>query len=311
MHIFISVFVLIGAGRILYHFSFPSNTFWVSATQITYFIFLPALLVSKVAAVRFSGSETLMISVIICTSVALLSAVVIGTNRWTGFSGPVLTSVLQGGIRTNTYVGLALASALWGNNGLALAGLVHAIWVLTVNVICVGALVVYCRENSSADMRLAGPRAVLAHAAVTAVQNPLILACGLGILINWSGWVLPIWIMDLLAILGQAALPLGLLLVGAGLRFESITCIGRPVFVSSFAKLLLLPATVWILTSISPVEPDTAAVLLLVACLPASASSYVLAAKLGGDAALMAVILTVETVLAAATMPLILSWLIT
>ena len=44
------------------------------------------------------------------------------------------------------------------------------------------------------------------------------------------------------------------------------------------------------------------------AALPASPSSYVLASQMGGDAPLMAGILTAQTILAALTIPPILYW---
>ena len=50
------------------------------------------------------------------------------------------------------------------------------------------------------------------------------------------------------------------------------------------------------------------AVIVLFTATPASAASYVLASQLGGDAPLMAGILTAETILAAITLPPILFW---
>jgi predicted permease len=51
------------------------------------------------------------------------------------------------------------------------------------------------------------------------------------------------------------------------------------------------------------------AVALLFAATPASPASYVLARQLGGDAGLMAGIITVETALSVLTMSAILIWL--
>jgi predicted permease len=226
------------------------------------------------------------------------------------FSGPALTSVLQGGIRVNTYVGLATAATLLGNEGLTMAGLVHAIWVLTVNIICVAALVTYGKERVGSGGQLNRREQVrfgiVASSLVALGRNPMIVACCIGLFINAIGRDMPAWLASGLVILGQAGLPLGLLLVGAGLRVRNLSGAGRAVAVASLVKLILLPLVIWKLATILPIGLLGVAVLVLVASLPSATSSYVLALEMGGDAELMAGILTVETVLAALTMPIVL-----
>jgi predicted permease len=51
--------------------------------------------------------------------------------------GPAFTSVFQGGIRFNNYVGLTVASGLLGTPGLALAAVANAVIVPTANVLAI------------------------------------------------------------------------------------------------------------------------------------------------------------------------------
>jgi malonate transporter len=63
------------------------------------------------------------------------------------------------------------------------------------------------------------------------ITNPLILACLIGIGLNVSGIGLPWGSAAVLEILARAALPLGLLAVGAGLRLDALRqpgCCWRP-----------------------------------------------------------------------------------
>ena len=53
----------------------------------------------------------------------------------TGLSAAGFTSVFQGGIRFNTYIGIACADALYGDAGLVIAAVVLAIMIPLVNLL--------------------------------------------------------------------------------------------------------------------------------------------------------------------------------
>ena len=73
--------------------------------------------------------------------------------------------------------------------------------------------------------------------------------------------------------------------------------------VALLGKLLVFPALVAVATQLFTVSSDLAAILLLLACLPAPPSAYILARQLGGDVGLMANIITLQTVVAFFTIP--------
>ena len=141
------------------------------------------------------------------------------------------------------------------------------------------------------------------------IGNPLILACLSGIGLNLSGIGLPWGSAAVLDILARAALPLGLLAVGAGLQIEGLNRPGLLAATSSL-KLLALPALAGTLCWLfNPGRLETA-VLVTFTALPGASTAYILARQLGGDAALMAAIVTVETALALLTLPLALIWVV-
>ena len=140
------------------------------------------------------------------------------------------------------------------------------------------------------------------------LTNPLILACLLGLAMNLSGIGLPPVVGPLLESLGKAALPIGLLAVGAGLALDSLRGAGRPLVVSSVLKLVVLPLVALLGLgglALAGVGLDEASrgVVILYTALPCSASAYVLARQMGGDAPLMATIITTQTLAAMATLP--------
>jgi malonate transporter len=144
---------------------------------------------------------------------------------------------------------------------------------------------------------------------VSLAKNPLILACVGGFALNTMGIGLFDLASAMLEILGRAALTIGLLCVGAGLDLRRLGRNPPAVIAASILKLVVMPVATWGFCRLLGVEGVSAATALLFTAAPVSASSYVLARQLGGDAPLMAGLITLSTILAAATMPLALALL--
>lgn len=107
------------------------------------------------------------------------------------------------------------------------------------------------------------------------------MACVLGSLFNVLGIGLPPIIGPFLEVLGRAALPIGLLAVGAGLDLSAARRAGFPVGVSSIGKLVLSPAIAAGLCLMLGLPDIELAAVVLYAALPCSASAYVLARLMG------------------------------
>lgn len=149
-----------------------------------------------------------------------------------------------------------------------------------------------------------------AAAAGLILRNPLIAACLIGIVMNVSGIGLPPVIGPFLDILARGALPLALLAVGAGLDLGAARAGGRSVIAAVGLKLLVLPGITAVGCWALDVSPIAAFVAVLFNGSPTSAASYILVRQLGGDAPLMAGIITVQTALAMITLPVLLTILL-
>ncbi len=292
------IFTLILLGLGLRRSGFPGDGFWPAAERLTYFILFPALLVHRLALARLGDYAVGPVAVVIVAMLLGMTALAYALRPWLKVDGPAFTSVYQGVIRFNTYVGLAVALAVFHAEGGTVAALVMAIMIPLINVLCVLVLTVH-----------AGGSATVAGVTRGLISNPLILACLTGIGLNLSGIGLPWGSAAVLEILARAALPLGLLAVGAGLRLEGLRRPGL-LAVASGLKLLALPALAAGLCGlIQPGRLETA-VLVTFAALPGASTAYILARQLGGDAPLIAAIVTVETAAALATLPAVLVWVV-
>lgn len=293
------VFALILLGYAFKRLDFPAKAFWPEAERITYYLFLPALFVNNLAGADFSRLAAAPLAAALALGIAIAATLLLLARPALGLDGPAFSSVFQGGIRMNTYVGLAGAAALMGQRGLTLSAVALIAMIPLINFFCVPVVSHFGGKNAGG---LAGKLLEIA-------RNPLILACLGGFAINLAGIPLPQSVRDLLALLGRTALPLGLLAVGAALEFRSAAIHARGIALSAAVKLALLPALTAALCAALGVGGEERAVAVLFAALPTSSSSYILARQLGGDTSLMAAIITAHTLVSFATLPLVLALL--
>ena len=291
------VFLLIFIGHGLKRWGVFEGGFWMGVERLTYFLLFPALLVETLAEAEIAAGVAGPMALAMIAGVLAVTAIALLLRTRLRADGPGFSSIYQGAVRPNTYVGLAVAAGAFGRPGVSLAAICVAATVPLVNLLSVAVL-----------SRYAGASAARARAVAVAVAtNPLILACLTGILLNLTGLGLPPVLDRLLAALGSASLPLGLMAVGAGLDLGAARRAGPRVGIAAAFKLLLLPGLTASALLAFGVGGTAYGSALLYASLPCSASAYVLARQLGGDAALTASIITFQTLAAILTMPLVLT----
>lgn len=297
------VFGLIALGLGLRHSGFLPAEFWRGAERLTYFIAFPALLFREAARASPAGLPLAEIAVAALLPVLVAAGVLaLGARAAAArIGGPAYSSLVQAAIRPNTYLALAAAAAIGGGQGLAVIALALVLVIPTVNLLSVVAVT-----------RLAGGeggalwRSVLRELA----RNPLIIGSVAGLLAGAAQVQLPGVVETLLELLARLALPLGLLTVGAALSLRALAAARGLVALSALAKLCGLPLLAGLTCVAVGLTGGPAVVLTVYAAMPASPSAYVLARALGGDATLMANLITAHTVGAALTLPAVI-WLAT
>jgi len=207
-----------------------------------------------------------------------------------GIAAPQASSLLQGSARFNTFIGLAIAEAVFGTAGLQIAVLGSALLVPVVNVTVVTLMT---RQLGG------GGKSIL----LGLVKNPLILSICAGVLFNLAGLNEVPVLHEMARILGAAALPIMLLCVGANLKLRGLTGSVRIISFSLIGKFLINPAAVIIAALLIKADPLTFQVALIFAALPTGVASYTLAREMRGDAPLMAAIITTQTLISFVTLP--------
>ena len=290
------VFLIIICGYGLKKSKFPGDNFWPGAEQIVYYILFPALLFSSSAGASWEFfSVASMVWAILATMFVMSGLLLLLRPRLTKKDAS-FTSIFQGSIRFTSYIGLAAAFSLFGDEGLYLAAVLITVLIPLVNVLSVMVLV-----------RYGGQKGGWYWIFTTVIKNPLIIACLAGMLVNLLGWQLPSMVENMTTILGRGSLPLGLLAVGGSLDFSSIKKTGLEIVYACLLKLILLPLLMWLTCTLLGVDNLSTAIAVLFAALPGSPLSYVLAKQLGGDTKLMSSIIAVQTGVSMISLPVIIA----
>ena len=290
------VFLLIVLGAVLKRTLMRLETQWHGLEQLTYYVLFPMLLVqtlvkadlTKVPVAGVGGAlllAALLMSLLCLALRPLLSRLAV--------DGPAFTSIFQGATRWQTYVALAVSGNLFGTAGLALASVAMVAIIPLVNVLSVAVLAHYASPEKQS----------LRTIAMTVLRNPLIWACAIGLAVNLVHLPLPkIW-HQVADALGGSSLAIGLLVTGAGLHLEGLLRPSAAATIGVVFKLILMPALGIGLGLAFGLSGTNLVIVAACSAVPASSSAYVLARQMGGDAPLLAQIITLQTILAAITMP--------
>jgi malonate transporter len=294
---FVPAIGLIAFGHLLNRRRWLGAAFWADAERLVFYVFLPALLVVATATVDLARLPLAAL----CGTIALVllagTALAFALGAALAVDWPAQTTLVQGAIRFNTLVGFALAAPLFGPEGLALAGVVVGIMVPLINLICVS--VFAAGGQKFAPLRFAAQLA----------RNPLLVSCVIGFALNLSGIGLPPGLGPGLRALGQGAVALGLMAVGAALTMEALSARLPLQAAVGAVKLLVVPSLVWLVGFWLGLSGLPLAVAVLCMALPTASSAYIMARQMGGDAPLMAAITTSEHLAAVATLPLVITLL--
>ncbi len=294
------VFLLIVLGFILRHSLMRLETQWHGLERLTYYVLFPTLLVETLVKADLSSVPVAGVGGALFLSALAMSLLCLALRpafSRLSIDGPAFTSIFQGATRWQTYVALAVCGNLYGATGLALASVAIVALIPLINVLSVWVLAQYAStEKPSA-------RGIV----MAVVQNPLIWACVIGLAINVAQLPLPkIW-HDVADALGRSSLGIGLLVTGAGLQLQRLF---RPNFAASVGvvfKLILMPIMAIALALWFGITGENLVIVAVCAAVPTSSSAYVMARQMGGDAPLLAQIITLQTIFAALTMPIVIA----
>jgi predicted permease len=280
-------FLLILLGWVLCRQTALDRPVWEGVERLVYYLLFPVLLFNSIVRTPLQPAQAASLAAAALGMLVVGIGLALGLGRWPGVDRRLHASGAQTAYRFNSYIALALSERLGGAQGLAWMALLIAICVPICNVAAVWPL---ARHGGHSTLR-------------ELARNPLIISTLAGLLANAAGLSLPEPATTTLQRIGLAALPLGLMAVGAGLTVGALKAAPRLAAALLAIRHAVLPIVALALTAALALPPGQRAIVVLFSALPTAASSYVLAARMGGDGSFVAGLVTLSTLLGMVGIP--------
>lgn len=283
-----------------------------------YYIFVPALLfrtTARIDLVRMPWDTVIAFFV----PVLVLLVLVYGWQRVANRGGMLPTAApsvraISATFGNSVQVGIPMAAALFGETGLAIHVAIvslHAMTLLTVLTALVE--LDLAREKRELGHSNAHLLATLGRTMRNTIIHPVVLPVLAGLVWNLSGLPLPTIADEILATLGQAVVPLCLVLIGMSLAYYGLQGAARGAIVLTLLKLLVLPALVIVTARWGfGLTGMPLAVVVMMAALPVGSNALIFSQRYGAleaEATAAIVFSTLVFVVTASLWLAVLAWL--
>lgn len=294
------VFVVILAGYGLRRAGVIAQEHWAGLDQICYFVLFPAIIFKEIASADFSAVPVFGMAAAMVIAVSAMIGLLVLFHRplmaGLGMTGPQFTSLVQGAARWHTFIAFAIIPLLYGPQALSLGAVSAAAMTPLLNILCVIVMARFADGGGLPGRELVLP----------ILRNPFVFSSLGGVAWQMTGLQLPAMAGTVLDMIGRGALGLALLAVGAGLQLGDAIPGWRPVAAAVVLKLMAMPLLMAGALMLMGVDGQAFAVAMLCAAVPTGSGAYVLARQMGGDAPMVANILTLQVMAAALSIPLVL-----
>jgi hypothetical protein len=283
-------FSLIICGYLVCRYTALNRTVWAQVESLVYYFLFPVLLFQSIvkSPLDLVAASSLISAGLLMGLAGIAMAYSLPYLPWLGrhIDRREHAASAQVAFRFNSFIGLALAERLAGNEGLLLIAVLIGVCVPLFNVAAVWPMARHAQRGFLREL----------------VRNPLILATASGLVANLLGFSMPPWLEPTVTRIGAASLALGLMAAGAGMQFGHLSQAKTLAVAVLSIKHLLLPLVALGLSRVFGLSPTQTSILLAFSALPTASSAYVLAARMGYNGGYVAGLVTLSTVLGVASL---------
>ena len=218
-------------------------------SNAAFYIFVPALLFRTTARLDFETMQWRTVLAYFAPVFALLLVVYVGErrrNRDGGRSAAAPSVRAISAVFGNTVqVGIPMAAALFGEAGLAIHVTIVSLHSLTLLTALTALVELDLARERHRESAVSGRLfATLRTTVRNTIVHPVVLPVLAGFACNLAGVPLPAVADEILLTLGQAVVPVCLVLIGMSLAYYGVRGAARGAVVLALVKLFLLPALV-------------------------------------------------------------------
>lgn len=291
-------FSLILLGYLLCRFTSLNRTVWGPLEGLVYYFLFPVLLFHSIikTPIQLASASSLMLAGISLGLVAIALAYSVAklplVNRY--FTSSEHASSCQIAFRFNSFIGLAITDRLLGPTGVQMMAVIIGVCVPMFNIAAVWPMARHSNKPIWGEL----------------IRNPLILATICGLSANLLHIRLAVWLDPTFSRIGAASIALGLMAAGAGLQLKALNQAKVLSVVLLSIKHFMLPIAAVVIAQFFQLNIAQTTTLLAFSALPTASSSYVLAAKMGYDATIVAGMVTLSTLLGMVSLTFALGFLL-
>jgi predicted permease len=303
--IIVPIFALILCGFVARRWDSIGPTAVSEINNFVVYLALPALLFDVMAHARWHDLNQPGFVAAFGLSCGLLFYVTVAISRLLG--QPLASASIDGLLSSyaNTaYIGFPLFLTIYGQESLVAVTIAS---IITVCVLFASAIVLTEIGNQTEPH----PVRLILKVAGTLARNPLLIAPLAGTLYNATGLALPTAAETFLKLLGGAASPAALVVIGMFLAGPRAVTRGAAATATALAsiKLVVHPALTWLLAGMLSVPPKLAVMATLLAALPTGTGPFMLAELYKRPATVTSAVILISTLTSLLTLPLAI-WLL-
>ncbi|NLK75195.1 MAG: AEC family transporter [Clostridiales bacterium] len=296
LNISVPVFLLILFGYLLKRKGIVNEEYIGITTTLVYYFALPARLFRDVSSSDFysliNGKFILFTVGITVFSFILvwgLAAVFIKEKR-------KISAFVHGVFRSNyVYVGLPLTQNILGTDVIPSTILIITFVIPMYNILAVILLTYYDSKRGKISIK---------KMIVDILKNPMIIAILVALPCSILKVSLPFAITKSLDYIGSIATPLALILIGAGMRFNSFIDNKKYILCASVLKVIIQPLLFIPMAMVLGFNREEIYTIFVMLAVPTAMNSYIMTKQLGGDGELSAGIIVSSVIFSFFTIPI-------
>jgi len=287
------IFLIIGLAVLLDRTLAPDPR---AFSRAVVYLFSPCLVFSGIARSDLKADELGLIVAVAALSSLLMALVGWGLARLCRFDRKLESAFMLSVVLINAgNYGLPLNEFAFGQ-----AGLQRAIVFYVVTAVTASTLGVYLASRGAASAR---------RSLLNVLMVPLPYATVLGFVVNMRGISIPIPLDRAVTLLGQAAVPCMLLILGLQLSRTSVKNRLGPVLLATATRLVIAPLIAFGVVHLLGLSGLARQVSIVQASMPTAVMGSVLATEFGSDAEFTTSVVLVSTLASVVTLSVLLTLL--
>ncbi|MDH4413766.1 MAG: AEC family transporter [Rhizobium sp.] len=298
------IFILILFGWALVRLKILAADIGDGLGDFVFKVAVPLLLLRTIANADFHGASPFRLWIAYFSGVLVAWAIghLVATRLFGRDQKVGVLAGVSSAFANNVFIGLPLVERTVGPEGIVAMSILLAIHLPLMMI--AGVVAMERAEQQTGGREAAGVVQVVKQVCGNLVRNPLIIGLAVGVLLQIADTPVPPLIDGIVAQVAGMAAPAALISLGMTLNKYGMTGNVRIATSISLLKLGLMPAVVWLASTLLGLSPQWTAALVLTSSVPTGINAWLIASRFGVGQGLAASVITLSTAAGVVTVSL-------